>query len=428
MKEKKEFKKWEKIFVAISISVIVVSFFVYLYRFIHYYRIEHKKYKVNTLLQEVTSNVVSSGDGLYILDENNYFYKGEKVSNYVWYSGNLYRIVSITDTDMRLITDNNLSILAWGKSNKFNESYLYSWLIDHDENKSVFLDSINNYQVYLKEFNYCNSSINKKCINKDKYIVSLLTRSEYLNAGGKLSYLNTESNYWIIDDTNEIEKAYVFKEGGIGSEDENTIALSSFGVRPVITINGNITNFTGKGTKEDPYIINEETGNILEQKQIGQYIKYKDYIFRISNKYENGIKVISDTKLDDVNVSNMEAINYLNNNFKNKFDKLGTCTFNTGVYGSSTSYDYKNASSSVVEGNIGIPSIGDLFIGDDSNYWLFNTYDINNDLAYKLNSTSTIIADTKGTLNGIRPVICLSKDIKIISGNGTKNSPYILED
>ena len=98
------------------------------------------------------------------------------------------------------------------------------------------------------------------------------------------------------------------------------------------------------------------------------------------------------------------------------------------VYGSSTSYDYKNASSSVVEGNIGIPSIGDLFIGDDSNYWLFNTYDINNDLAYKLNSTSTIIADTKGTLNGIRPVICLSKDIKIISGNGTKNSPYILED
>ena len=85
MKEKKEFKKWEKIFIILSCVVIAVSFFVYLYRFIHYYRIEHVKYNTNTLIQELTNGVVNSGDGLYILDENNYFYKGEKVSNYVWW-------------------------------------------------------------------------------------------------------------------------------------------------------------------------------------------------------------------------------------------------------------------------------------------------------------------------------------------------------
>ena len=64
-------------------------------------------------------------------------------------------------------------------------------------------------------------------------------------------------------------------------------------------------------------------------------------------------------------------------------------------------------------------------MGDDDGYWLFTTYD-QNDLAYKLNTNSTIIADTKYTPNGIRPVVCFSKDIKIVSGNGTKKSPYVV--
>ena len=420
MKNKKEFKKWEKIFIITSCAIIGICFFVYLYRLIHYYRIEHVKYKTNTLIQELTNSVVSTGDGLYILDENNYFYKGEKVSNYVWYSGNLYRIVSISDTDIKLITDNNISILAWGENNKFNESYVYSWLDNYGENKSIFLDSINNYQVYLKEFNYCNEVINKKCINKDKYVVSLLTRSEYLNAGGKLSYLNNESNYWIIDDTSDVEKAYVFKEGGIGSED----SISSFGIRPVITINGNISNFSGKGTKDNPYVIKEEPGEKLGEKIIGEYVTYKDYTFRISNKYENGVKLVLDTKVSDVSINYYDVVNYLNG-FISGFDNLGTCTYYTGLYGSSLDYDYKNVLANSIEGNVGLNHIGDLFMGDDDGYWLFTTYD-QNDLAYKLNTNSTIIADTKYTPNGIRPVVCFSKDIKIVSGNGTKKSPYVV--
>lgn len=425
MKEKKEFKKWEKIFIILSCVVIIVSFFVYLYRFIHYYRIEHVKYNTNTLIQELTNGVVNSGDGLYILDENNYFYKGEKVSNYVWYSGNLYRIVSINNTDIRLITDSNITIISWGVEPKYNKSYVYSWLNDYEENKSIFLDSISNYKVYLREFNYCNSSINKDCINKDKYVVGLLTRSEYLNAGGKLSYLNNESNYWIIDDTNELEKAYVFKEGGIGSEEATTTSLSSYGVRPVITINGNITNYEGKGTKEEPYIIKEETLDTLNDKKIGEYVSYNDYKFRILSKYENGIKVVLDKKLEDVNVSYFDVTSYIES-FASKFNNLGTCTYYIDVYGSNTEYNYKNVYNNAVERNVGIQNIGDLFLGDDDNYWLYNSYDQSNQLAYKLSSTSTIIADTKYATNGIRPVICLNKDIKITSGNGTINSPYVL--
>lgn len=427
MKEKKEFKKWEKIFIIISCLVIAVSFFVYLYRFIYYYRIEHVKYKVNTLIQEVTNNTVTTGDGLYILDEDNYFYKGVNVSNYVWYSGNLYRIVSINGTNIKMISDNNLSVIAWGSNSKFNESYLYSWLNNYEDNKSVYLESVSNYQVYLKEFNYCNSSINKKCINKDEYYASLLTRSEYLNAGGKLSYLNNESNFWIIDDTNEYEKSYVFKEGGIGSEDENTTVFASFGVRPVITINGNITNIEGTGTLDDPYVVKEETGDIISEKKMGEYVSYKNYIFRISNKYENGIKLILDKKIENATSEYSRTLDYLNNNFLGNFSNLGKCTYNIGSYGSSTDYDYKNVYTNTLDNNIGIPSIGELYLGDDEAYWLFNGYD-QNDLAYKLNTNSTIIADTKYSLNGIRPVICLNKDIKVKSGNGTKASPYILED
>ena len=423
MKEKTNLKKWEKIFIIISCVVIGISFFFYLYRLIHYYRIEHVKYKVNTLIQEITNDVVKTGDGLHILDEDNYFYKGIDVSNYVWYSGNLYRIVSIKETDIRLISDSNLTVIAWGPNNKYNESYLYSWLNNYEENKSIYLDLVNNYQVYLKEFNYCNSSINKKCINNDKYLVSLLTRSEYLNAGGKLSFLNNESNYWIIDDTNELEKAYVFKEGGIGSETEGS--LSSFGVRPVITINGNITNFEGKGTKEDPYIIKETSGETLKEKRMGEYVKYKDYVFRISNKYENGIKLVTEKKLDDLVLSNYDIAYYLNYRFITNFENVGTCTYYVGTYGSNTNYDYKEALNKTTDASVGLLSVGDLFLGDDEGYWLYTNYD-QNDLVFKLNTNSTIIADTKYTQNGIRPVICLKGDIKVTSGSGTKESPYVL--
>lgn len=427
MKEKKEFKKWEKIFIIISCSVIGISFFVYLGRFVYYYNLEHQKIQVNTLLQEVTSKTVNTGDGLYIKDSDNYFYKGIDVANYVWYSGNLYRIISISESNIKMITDSNLSIIAWGTGSKFKESYLYSWLNNYEDNESVFLNSINNYQVYLKDFNYCNSSINKKCINKESYLSSLLTRSEYLNAGGKLSFLNNESNYWIIDDTNEIEKAYIFKEGGIGSEDEKTIALASYGVRPVITINGNITNFEGKGTATEPYIIKEESGNTLLDKKVGEYITYKDYIFRISNKGDNGIKVILDKKLDGVSLNYFGLADYLNS-FASKFNNLGTCKYYANVYGSNSNYDYKNVYINPYETNVGLVNIGDLFMGDDDSYWLYNSYDQNGELAYKLSTSSTIIADTKGTNNGVRPVLCLNKDIKITSGNGTKTSPYVLED
>ena len=424
MKEKKKFKKWEKIFIITSSVLIGLCFFFYLYRLIHYYRIEHVKYKVNTLIQEITSDVSSTGDGLHILDEDNYFYKGVDVANYVWYSGNLYRIVSISGSDIKLISDNNLSIIAWGESNTYKESYLYSWLNNYEENKSIYLDLVNNYQVYLKEFNYCNKSINKECKNEDKYLVNLLTRSEYLNAGGKLSFLNNESNYWIIDDTNEIEKAYVFKEGGIGSESNDSISLASYGVRPVITINGNITNFEGKGTQDNPYIIKEESGESLKEKKIGEYVVYNDYVFRILGKSESGIKLITDTKIEDASVTNYEVSNYLIG-FARKFENLGTCTYYTGSYGNNTKYDYKNVYTKTFDYNVGLSNVGDLFIGDDEGYWLYTSYD-QNDLVYKTNSNSTIIADTKYTSNGIRPVICLNGDIKITSGNGTKNSPYVV--
>lgn len=425
MKEKKSYKRWEKIFIITSISVIMIIFFIYLYRLIYYYRLEHIKFKVNTLIQELTSNVTSSNDGLYILDEDNYFYKGVNVNNYVWYSGNLYRIVSINGTNIKLISDSNLTTISWGSGNKFDESYLYTWLNNTEETKSVYLESVFNNQVYLKEFNVCNDSINKNCVSDKKYLVSLLTRSEYLNAGGKLSYLNNESNYWIIDDTNEIEKAYVFTEGGIGSETTET-TLASYGVRPVITINGNITNFKGTGTKEDPYNIIDELGETISEKKIGEYVTYGGYTFRLLEKQDEGAKLILDGTLDGLSLNYNDTVYYLNNTFRNKFSNLGTCTYNTGKYGSKTAYNYKNTYIETSKGSIGLPSIGGLYVGNNEEYWLVNVYDVNTTLVYKLNSNSTIIADTKSSKNSLKPILCVKKDIKITSGDGTKNSPYVL--
>lgn len=437
-KEKTKFKLWEKIFIIFSIVAIIVISSIYLYRLIHYYNLEHPKRVDNTLATHIIKKgTTSTGDGLYTFDSKNYHYQGKNVANYLWYSGKLFRIMNIDEEGLTLITEDSQTTLVWGLNNNIKESYIYNWLNQTEsDNAGVFLNSISNYESDLILNNWCigeNKLENNSCVETLESYVGLLSISDYFKAGGANSYLNN-GTYWWTSNTSEKGNAwYVFNTGGINDEVSLNETYYSYGVRPVIKISRILNYLKGDGTKDNPYQIESQSGNAINDKSIGEYVKYSNYTWRIASKNEDTIKLILDgyIKSDDKEVSKKytDITNYLSKTFYNTLskDNLKKCDFYKGAYNKSTKYDYRNAYTDKTSGYLGLPSIGELFINEYENAWLYNPYG-ESSLQYKTTNQNRIIADVNSNLNYIRPVICIKNDMNILSGEGTKNSPYIVEE
>lgn len=438
-KSNKQMKLWEKIFLTISIVSIIVISSIYMYRLVYYYQIEHPKKTDNTLAAHIIKKgTTSTGDGLYTFDSKNYYYQGKNVSNYVWYSGRLFRIINIDEQGLTLITENSQTSLVWGIENNIEESYIYNWLNNKEDtaNTGIFLNSINNYKSNLVLNSWCvgETSLEKaSCSSKIESYANLLSVSDYLKAGGANSYLNNSTYWWTSNISPNGKPWYIFNTGGINDEVSTNDTYYSYGVRPVIKVSRNLEYLKGSGTKEDPYQINIENIDNIQDKPIGEYIQYSNYIWRIASKEKDTVKLILDSNIKNkeenllIKYNNID--NYLNKTFYNTLSKkhLKKCDFYKGTYNKDTKYDYQNIYTSKTNNYIGLPSIGELFINEYENTWLSNSYG-SASLQYKTTEQNRIIADVNNNTNNLRPVICINNDIKILSGDGTQNSPYILEE
>lgn len=423
-KEKKKFKKWEKVFVSLSTLMVVIVFIVYASRLVYYYKVEHPDKFDNRLSTHIKKEgVVYSSSGLYTFDEDLYYFYGKDVNNYVWYSGNLWRIIEITSSGIKMISNNSLTSLVWGINSEYDNSYINKWLKD----KMNYLD-----KNTLQMVDYCTDKIdlnNITCNNKYSDYVGLLSVTDYLRAGGKDGYLNNGEYFWLSNSSLENNAYYVFSDGGINNLVSSNEMYYSYGVRPVITLNDTFDYYGGDGTKDNPYIINIVSDNNIGSKNIGEYVSYSDYKWRIYDKSSGYVKLILDGYVNDKKYTYSKVDSYLNKDFYNKLskDKLVKCSFNKGSYGKSSNYNYENINSKTVNNYVGLPSIGEFFINDYADYWLYNTYEGNKELNYKINSFNRLIADTTSNGNYVRAVVCIMDSVSITSGEGFINSPYIVE-
>lgn len=429
IKMKAKLKLWEKIFLSISIILILIISSIYMYRLMHYYKIEHPKQKDNTLATHIIKKgTTTSGDGLYTFDSKNYYYEGTNVDNYLWYAGRMFRIINIDEEGITLITEDSQTSLVWSLDNDFKNSYIYTWLNKNDNNNTgIFLNSINNYENDLIINSWCigvNNLEQDSCNEQIESYVSLLSISDYLKAGGINSYLNNKTYWWTSNISENGKPLYIFNTGGINDEISSNDTYYSYGVRPVIKIIRSLTYLKGEGTKENPYQIKKE--NAIDTKSIGEYVKYGDYLWRIQSKNNETLKLIlteNNTKIKYTNINN-----YLNKTFYNTLNKtyLKKCDFYKGVYNKITNYDYQNIYQDKINNYVGIPSIGELFINNYENIWLYNPYG-ESSLQYKTTTKNLIIADISSNENYVIPIICIKNDITFLNGDGTKENPYILE-
>lgn len=427
--------------IIINILWIILLACYYSFRLIYYYKLEHQTSAKTNLLVDtllLDKNVVAEGDGLYHEDKH-YVYKGKVTDNYVTYSGLRWRILGIDeDHNIRMVTDEAMTTLYYGTKG-YDSSYVRNWLVPQNEleHTGIFLENLSDSVNLLTKTRYCIDTIDNirkvTCKHTKEDMVTLLSLSDYEEAKGKNSFLNNGIAFYTTSTDTQKHSWIVGQDGSVVAATTNG---SSYDVRPVVTLKHDVILYSGDGTLQNPYRIENKQKITLKDINVGEYLNYSGSRYRVIDKYDDKIKIILDGTLNDFRVFERDSTEFDQNSYGSVAYYLNQYTignyehpewlksgiFYTGVYNEDNDYNYVNTYLSHTEAYIGLPQVGDYFV---------STYNDTYTLTPAIPDANTIVsiaggklyADIIDTEKDIRPVLFLDNTLKI-SGNGTQDSPY----
>ena len=150
----------------------------------------------------------------------------------------------------------------------------------------------------------------------------------------------------------------------------------------------------------------------------------------------------------DYNYTDSENIGYFLNNASNSFYNWYSDTTknmikksNWNLYTSGSRKDYSNlndnpsasyparTSDGTVNVNVGLPSFGEMYTGNDLNvsYWLINRWQESAVYVARIYSSGSANGHYAGHWITVRPVVRLKPEVKVTSGQGTMTEPYTLK-
>ncbi len=434
---KKSFISIQKLFWLISSIFLLGSCLFYGGRFIKLYRENEKKYgnkNTNNLLITKINDNNKKSDNYKVVNGEHYFVNNSN-NNYLQYSNILFRIIKINENgEIVIISNNSLTSLAYGKDKTITESYIYNWLNDTEEEYTGILEKeLNDKEKYLIKSMTCedkyDSLDNSECqnINYDGYI-TLLSSNDFVNVGGKDSYVNTNEYFYLESENKSNKQWYVNSEGKTLTSNKEDI----IGVKPVLTLKNNIEYISGDGTKDNPYVIEKEKG------LFGSYVKINDYMFRIYEVNEKDVRVmLNDYLKEEFSYSNVSSYHndynqnsvayYLNTSFLNTLDcksQIKEVKWSNGYYGSENNYNYKDALNTKINSKVALLSIGNIRLNNELfNYSLMTGTRKNGTLIYTIQENQKATTRNITQKMKIVPVLSLDKDL-LKSGDGTKDNPY----
>ena len=233
-------------------------------------------------------------------------------------------------------------------------------------------------------------------------------------------------------------------------------------IRPSINIISEAPIISGTGTSSDPYMLARDSSVSLADVRlkdapitVGMYVKYLDRTYRIMKMGDNSFKMILSkvysidpivndseravfsTDNQSYNVSNGIGF-YLNNAKYTSFvpndvskNLISDDSIFNGIYvtrGSNYRLHSLKDNQVVTDAVVGLPKLGELFASPNvrgrlSPYWTQNELDESN--AYSINDSIEI--RPKSDKIYIRPVINVTSNAIITSGNGLKDNPLVLD-
>ena len=416
-----------------------------------------------------------------IPEENQYddgvdtFITGEDPNNYIWYSGKLWRAVSVNNeaNTTKLVTQWNISAITYSSgSTDFEGSYMEEWL--NDTTVDGFLGNLRDYENFTVTDAVWDATMDDRELgsitrpNGTTTVtasVGLLNTYEYQSSyhGTTYSngYLNNGVYWWTLTPYSSSVMRYVM---GDGRGNETLTNTNAPGVRPSIDLKSNVKIVNGNGTIDNPYRLEGDndtnlSGTMLNTRYSGEYIRFgndENNLYRIvSHENGTGTKIVSAEPLKnsgefiissfgDSNVFSSTNIigTFLNGEYLTSYvdstysDMIeDNTTWYLGTVGRSDSYKLAKYTDTNMSGyatstnsKVGLLRFGELMAGQ------FNSYQ-NNAQYWLLTPTTTtsmrVIYDN-GLANltflslmlGIRPSLNLKSNVVITGGLGTKEQPF----
>ena len=407
-------------------------------------------------------------------DSEQTFITGTDPNNYIWYSGKLWRAVSIdpSDNSVKLVTQWNISNIPYNAKDNtaFQGSYMEQWL--NDTSVDGFLGNLREPDKFIKTDSVWNATLTTATTKPEKTTmitdaVGLLNIYEYTmsykNASSSTGYLNNSLYWWTLTPYSTTNVRGV---NGNGNGSDNS-SLYSFGSRPSINLKSAVKIIDGDGTVDNPYRLQGDndspTGALLSARYSGEYISFgtgENNLYRIvSHENGTGTKITSALPLKDsgsykklafgmnvtfskdntigtfLNSDYLTSGTYLTRDQVNMIEDNTTWYLGTVAVGA----NYKlakyqdatgsNLTTSTTTAKIGLLRLGELMAGqfdkngNNASYWTLTPYSTS--YVYYV-SSDRVRSDNPRTSYGSRPSMNLKSTVKIVSGTGTKSDPFQL--
>ena len=410
-------------------------------------------------------------------DPEQTFITGTDPNNYIWYSGKLWRAVSIdpSDNSVKLVTQWNISALPYNASDNtaFKGSYMEQWL--NDTSVDGFLGNLREPEKFIKTDSVWNATMTTETTKPAKTTmvtatVGLLNIYEYTmsykSATDSTGYLNNGLYWWTLTpySTLRVRSVNIYGNGPSFSPTD------SFGSRPSINLKSAVKIIDGDGTVDNPYRLQGDndspTGTLLSTRYSGEYISFGtggNSLYRIvSHENGTGTKITSAIPLKAN--GNYKTITFGSNVTFSKDNTIGTflngdyltsgtyltsdqvnmiednTTWYLGTVGSGTNYKLakyqditgNNLTTSTTTTKIGLLRLGELMAGqfdknvNNTTYWKLTPYDTSRVRNVNYNGTGGI--DGPIISSNPRPSMNLKSTVKIVSGTGTKSDPFVISN
>jgi hypothetical protein len=409
-------------------------------------------------------------------DSEQTFITGTNPNNYIWYSGKLWRAVSIdpSDNSVKLVTQWNISALPYNASGNtaFEGSYMEQWL--NDTSVDGFLGNLREPDKFIKTDSVWNATLTTTRTKPEKTTmvtdaVGLLNIYEYTmsykNATSSTGYLNNGLYWWTLTPYSTSNVRNVSRNGNVNG-DSPTI---SYGSRPSVNLKSAVKIIDGDGTVDNPYRLQGDndnpTGALLSTRYSGEYISFgtdENNLYRIvSHENGAGTKITSAIPLKDS--GSYKSIKFGSNTTFSKDNTIGT--FLNGDYLTSSTYltsdqvnmiednttwylgtvgntNYKlakyqdatssNLTTSTTTAKVGLLRLGELMAGqfdkhgNNTTYWTLTPYSTSG-VRY-VTDNGIVFYNSPAYSYGSRPSMNLKSTVKIVSGTGTKSSPFSISN
>ena len=417
-------------------------------------------------------------------DGEDTFITGEDPNNYIWYSGKLWRAVSVNKEakTTKLVTQWNISTVPYNPDNQtaFEGSFMEDWL--NDTSVDGFLGNLREPEKFIvmdAKWNATTTELENKPPKTTMVedAVGLLNYYEYVTSykGTTYSngYLNNGLYWWTLTPYSTSDVRGVYNNGNA----YNYSPPYAYGIRPSINLKSDVKIVSGDGTIDNPYRLKGDndtdlTGAKLNTRFSGEYIRFgtgeNNLYMIVSHETEGLTKITSAEPLKDLETfktstfgsnsafSNTNTIgtflngeyltNYLGENYSNMIEDSTTWYLGTVVTGASyklakyTDVNGNTLTSSTATAKVGLLRLGELGVGQferyavkggssstglTTTYWTLTPYNPSN--VRFVNHIGYANVNSPSNALGIRPSLNLKSNVVIVSGDGTKENPFEIQ-